>query len=82
MGKYPSCGFNGVVDSCPSCGGAKKPVQYVTDTSKFAITHPDHFYISVHGVEGIRLRVDSPTIDRLKLKTKVLQFCDSLQRNL
>lgn len=60
----------------------KENLYLVTEMDKFTIKHADHFYISVHGVEGIRLRVDSPTIGRLKLKTKLLELCDGINRYL
>ena len=54
----------------------------ITDRELFTIKKKDHFYISVHGVTGIRLRVDSATINRLELKTKLLQLADGINKCL
>lgn len=48
----------------------------------FVIKQQDHFYIAAHGVEGIRLRVDSPTMDKLTLKMKLLQLTDTINKYL
>ena len=46
------------------------------------VRNPTHFYLTVHGVEGIRLRVDSHTIDRDVLRVKLAQFIEVIQREL
>jgi hypothetical protein len=59
-----------------------EPFNYGPAPEHLMIKQGDHFYISAHGVEGIRLRVDSATIEPLQLKIKLMELTDAIMKYL
>ena len=57
-------------------------VTYGPVSDSVIIKGKDHFYITVAGVPGISLRVDSPTIPHAELKVKAFTFFTNLMRHL
>jgi len=74
----PNCGFENETTVCQNCGGYQADRQ----TCSLIMETPDHFYIKVPGVEGIRLRVDYRAIPRDELRIKFAQFAEVLERSL